>query len=503
MPHETAAPLLHLKKISKSFPGICALTDVDLVIRAGEILGLVGENGAGKSTLAKVIGGILTADAGQIIFDGQKIEQHSIASAQRLGIAVIHQELNLIPHLSVEANLFLGREPRRIGIVDRSALRQQARTALTNAGLHVKPYQRVRELSIATRQRVEIAKALSLRSRLIIMDEPTSALSERESQHLLDLIRALKQRGIAVLYISHKLDEVLEICDRISVLRDGRNVGDLPDAHRERPTLERMMVGRHIQMFTRKERIEFGPVAFEVKNFCRDAIAPPVSFSVRAGEILGFAGLVVSGRTELMRSLFGAEVPARGQAWVGGQEIIVRSPRDAIEAGIGFVPEDRKEQGLILKMTVSANISLASIGSHSRWGWLNRGWEWTTSRQVVARLRIKTPSLAQRVLHLSGGNQQKIVLAKWLALGPKILILDEPTRGVDVGAKAELHRLIAEMAARGMAVVLISSEMEEIIGLSDRIIVMNQGCFAGELVREEISEENIMTLAAHRSAISN
>ncbi len=503
--------MLRLEKITKTYPGVRALTDVDLCLNPGEVVGLCGENGAGKSTLTKIIGGITAPDSGTIEFDRKKLQEHSVARAQKLGVAIIHQELNLCPHLSAEANLFLGREPRRFGFIRRRALSRECGIALDRVGLPATLASLpVRQLSIAQRQLLEIARALSLNARLIVMDEPTSALSARETKHLLDLVRSLKSQGIAILYISHKLDEVLEIYDRVTVLRDGKNVGDLPTNERNRATLERMMVGRNIQMFARKTDRELGQPILEVNNLSSLALSSPISFSVRAGEILGFAGLVGSGRTELMRAIFGAD-PVRAsrhgtdshsfEILIAGNSAQIRSPRDAIMAGIGFVPEDRKEQGLILQMAVGPNISLAGISARSPLGWLNRRWENSTALEFIERLRIKTPSIRQRAVNLSGGNQQKIVLAKWLALEPKILILDEPTRGVDVGAKAEIHALIAEMAAKGMAILLVSSEMEEVIGLADRVIVMNQGRIAGELSGNEITEEKIMSLAAHRAAI--
>jgi ABC-type sugar transport system ATPase subunit len=508
----TRSPLLRVERISKSFPGVLALQEVSLEVHAGEVLGLVGENGAGKSTLMKILSGVYEPDAGEIVFAGKPVTLHSPRQAQELGISIIYQEFNLMPNLSVEENVFVGREPNSSGVVRWRALRQQTEDLLGQLGVHLDPGAAVRDLSVAEQQMVEIAKALSLNARLVIMDEPTSALTDTEVAALFAIIAGLKARGLAVIYISHRLDEIFNICDRVTVLRDGQNVGHLSIQEATPDRIVRLMVGRPLGDLFRPEEAERRlealaerepPPVLEVRGLGRtgtvqDAAAivlEDVSFDVRPGEIVGLAGLVGSGRTEIARAIFGADDFDRGEILIDGKPIRNHSPRDAIRLGVGLVPEDRKLQALVLNLAIRENIALSILDRLSRYGILRLAAERTLARRMVETLRVRTPSIDQKVLNLSGGNQQKVVIAKWLALHPKILIMDEPTRGIDVGAKAEVHGLMHQLAADGVAILMISSELPEIIGMSDRILVMRQGCIAGELPRSQATQEAIMALA--------
>jgi ABC-type sugar transport system ATPase subunit len=504
--------LLRVERVSKSFPGVRALAHVSLEAHAGECLGLVGENGAGKSTLMKILSGVYAPDEGQILLDGRPVGIHDPRHAQRLGISIIYQEFNLMPNLSVEENVFVGREPNRSGVVRWRPLRRQTQELLDQLGVRLKPGAKVRDLSVAEQQMVEIAKALSLNARLVIMDEPTSALTDTEVTALLEIIRGLKARGLAVIYISHRLEEIFAICDRVSVLRDGANAGDLPIAEATPDRVVRLMVGRPLGDLFRPEEADRrmailaerqpAPV-LEVRGLGRTGtvrdpaaiVLEDVTFALRPGEIVGLAGLVGSGRTEVARAIFGADAFDRGEIRVAGRPVRIRSPRDAIRLGIGLVPEDRKLQALILKLAVRENVSLSNLGALSRLGVIRLGAERDLTREFVQALRVRTPSIEQKVLNLSGGNQQKVVIAKWLALRPKILIMDEPTRGIDIGAKAEVHGLMHQLAAEGVAILMISSELPEIVGMSDRVLVMCQGRIAGELPRAEATQERVMSLA--------
>ncbi|MEA2512484.1 MAG: inositol transport system ATP-binding protein [Thermomicrobiales bacterium] len=505
-------PLLRVEGISKSFPGVLALQDVSLEVHSGEVLGLVGENGAGKSTLMKILSGVYAPDGGQILLDGQPVTIHDPRHAQRLGISIIYQEFNLMPNLSVEENVFVGREPNSGGVVRWRSLRRQTQELLDQLGVHLDPGAMVRDLSVAEQQMVEIAKALSLNARLVIMDEPTSALTDTEVTALMAIIKGLRARGLAVIYISHRLEEIFTICDRVTVLRDGQLAGDLPIAQTTPDRLVRLMVGRPLGDLFRPEEAdrrlealaERSPAPIlEVRGLgrtgtVRDAAAivlDDVTFNLRPGEIVGLAGLVGSGRTEIARAIFGADDYDRGEIVIEGSAVRVRSPRDAIRRGIGLVPEDRKLQALVLKLAIRENLGLSILDRLSRFGVVRLGAERALARQLVQSLRVRTPSIEQKVLNLSGGNQQKVVIAKWLALHPKILIMDEPTRGIDIGAKAEVHGLMHQLAADGVAILMISSELPEILGMSDRVLVMRQGRIAGELARSEATQEAIMALA--------
>ena len=496
-------PLLRILHVTKTFPGVTALDDVSLSVGSGEVVGLIGENGAGKSTLVRIVAGASQPDAGAIELAGRQVRIPNALAAQRLGISVIYQELNLAPHLSVEANLFLGREATWGGplqLIRRGRLREQARRCLGQVGLRLDPRAKVGDLPLATRQRVEVAKALSLDAGLVVMDEPTSSLSADEARGLLDIVRGLRQRGVSVLYISHKLDEVLDVADRIVCLRDGKNASEADASQTTRDELVHMMVGRQLSTYFPKPAAALGEVVLDVRDLACPSLAEPVSFVLRAGEVLGFAGLVGAGRTELMRALFGAETHTSGSVRIGGRVVRIACPRHAVDAGLGLVPEDRKEQGLVLPLSVRRNISLPALRRDARWGFVARRAEADRAARLIGLLGIRTPSDRQPAANLSGGNQQKIVLAKWLALSPKVLILDEPTRGIDVGSKAEVHRLIADMAGRGMGILLVSSEMEEIIGMCHRAVVLREARVAGVLERGELTEGRIMALAAHDRA---
>ena len=497
-------PLIQMQEITKRFLGVQALDRVDFEVSPGEIVGLLGENGAGKSTLIKILSGVYQPDTGTILLHGQPVSISSPHTAQQLGIITIHQELALVPYLSVAENIFLNREPRRIaavGMVDFSLMRREAERLLADLGVHIRGDIKVSELTVAAQQMVEIARAISRQATLILMDEPTSALSSRETQALLQLMQHLKANGVAVVFISHRLEEVLQIADRIIVMRDGQRVATMPIAEATEDKIIRSMVGRSVGLFP-KQAAEIKDVALEVRNLSGRNGVRDVSFNVRKGEILGLAGLVGAGRTETIRLLCGADRKASGTILIDGQEVTINKPADAVKHGIGWVPEDRKEQGLILGMGVKQNITLTVIKRLSNLiGTISGKREWAVADHYVQALAIATPDIEQIVGRLSGGNQQKVVLSKWLAAEPKILILDEPTRGIDVGAKAEVHALMSQLAQQGMAIVMISSEMPEIIGMSDRVIVLCQGRVTGEFSRAELSQEKIMTSATQFLAL--
>ncbi len=489
-------PLLEARQLAKSFPGVRALKGVSLSVQRGEVLAVIGENGAGKSTLMKILAGVQTADSGEILLDGQVLAISSVHDALAKGIALIHQELNLADNLDVAANIFLGREPLRAGLIDRAQAQNGARQFLEAVGLDVNPDTLVGSLAIGQQQLVEIAKALSTNARVLIMDEPTSSLSTRESENLFKVIRDLRSRGVTIVYISHRLGEVKALADRVTVLRDGENAGELAREEISHGTMVKLMVGRDLSQFYPHEPHQPGHVVLEVSGL-RTPAHPrhEVSFSVHAGEIVGLAGLVGAGRTEVLLTLFGVTPALGGTVRVCGKEVFSRSPLEAIHAGLALVPEDRKKQGVILEMAVRGNVSLASLHRDQRNGFLNRRREAELSTEMVGALRIKAPSDRQIVQFLSGGNQQKVVLGKWLAIQPRVLFLDEPTRGIDVGAKQEIYKLMEELARKGVAILFVSSEMEEVLGMSDRVLVMHEGRLTGELARHELSEEAVMHLA--------
>jgi len=492
--------LLSMEHINKSFPGVHALDDVTLQASAGHVHALVGENGAGKSTLMKILTGALPKDAGTISLNGREVSIHNPGDALRLGISMIHQELNLIPYLDVGQNMFLGREPTRSpGRIDWATLYERAQAQLKLVGIDVNPRAIVGELSIAQQQMVEIGKALSLQARLIVMDEPTSSLTERETERLFELIRSLKAQGVTVIYISHRLEEIFEIADRVTVLRDGKWVGDYTIDNVTHADLVQKMVGRDIgDMFPRAPS-ERQNVVLEVKHLFSASFLRDISFQLHRGEVVGLAGLIGSGRTTLARTLFGVEKFEQGEIWIEGQRVTLNSPQAAIRHGIGLVPEDRKTQALFLNMAVADNIAMSAIPKLARASLIDFGRVRAAAQEYVKRLNVRTPSLQQLVRNLSGGNQQKIAIARWLVLNPRILILDEPTRGIDVGAKAEVHALMTQLSRQGMGILMISSELPEILGVADRILVMHEGRMAAEFPRDQATQEVIMLAATGAS----
>ena len=491
-------PLLEVKGIGKRFPGVIALDNVGFSVQPGEIIGLIGENGAGKSTLMKVLGGIHQPDSGTIEMDGKPVSIRSVSDSLALGISFIHQELNVLDNIDVAGNVFLGREPRTaFGLMDRGKMTREADVLLQRVGLDISSRTPLSDLSLARQQMVEIAKALSLNARLLIMDEPTSSLTLTETERLLEVARELRAQGVSIIYISHRLHEIVAIADRVVGLRDGRSVGSLERAEITHDHMVSLMVGRDLERFyiapdTGVEK----PVGLSVQGV-RSSRYPtkPVSFEVRKGEILGMAGLVGAGRSELARTIFGVDRSVGGTISFEGKPLVIRSAQDAIASGIFLAPEDRRATGLITSMLIRENITLPELSRFAPGGLIRRSLEDEVARTYTRRLNVKTPSTEVAVSTLSGGNQQKVVLAKWLALGPKVLIFDEPTRGIDVGAKSEIYHLMRELAQEGVAIWMISSDMEEVLGVSDRIAVMHEGSITGILSRGEASEESVMALA--------
>ncbi|MBT3636399.1 MAG: sugar ABC transporter ATP-binding protein [Opitutae bacterium] len=489
--------MLECKGIGKSFPGVRALDGVNLSLQKGQVLSLIGENGAGKSTLMKILAGVQPPDEGEILLDGKPVEIESTRAALDLGISLIHQELNLATNLSVGANVFLGREPLRGGLIDESTIKKESAKFLKMVGLDVSPDTLVGDLTIGRQQMVEIAKALSVNARVLIMDEPTSSLSQAEAENLFVVIKDLRARGVSVIYISHRLGEVKELSDHVTVMRDGENAGELSRDEVTHEAMVRLMVGRDLSEYYERKDREKGDLALEVKKL-RTPVHPQheLTFSVASGEIVGIAGLVGAGRTEMLETLFGVTPALGGSIQVSGAELELDSPVSAIAAGIALAPEDRKQQGLVIDMTVRENLSLAALRrDQKKAGFLDFAKEKKISEEMITAMRVKTPNENQIIRYLSGGNQQKVVLGKWLAMKPKILLLDEPTRGIDVGAKSEIYALMEELAESGVAILYVSSEMEEILGMADRALVMHEGRITGELTREELTEENVMQLA--------
>jgi ribose transport system ATP-binding protein len=498
------SPLLELKSITKRFPGVLALSNVSFTVGQAEVVALIGENGAGKSTLMKTLGGVHQPDEGDIFFDGKKVAITKVADAIGLGIGFVHQELNVLDNLDVAANIFLGREPFVGGplrLVDQRRMWTESEIYLKRLGLAISPKTLVRELSIAQQQMVEIAKALSQNARVIIMDEPTSSLTLTETDRLLATIKELRTSGVSVIYISHRLGEIEQIADRAVALRDGRNAGELGKVDVKHEKMVALMVGRKLEDLFVKGKGPQERGYFQVEGL-RTPYRPHhrISFDVAKGEILGFAGLVGAGRSEMAQAVFGVEPPIEGTMRLGGQELKIRNAREAINAGIYLVPEDRRHTGLITSMTVRENITMPGLRRYSPGLLVKRALEEEVSKREVVSLRVKTPSIEALAMNLSGGNQQKVVLGKWLSLTPKLMIFDEPTRGIDVGAKSEIYRLMRELADRGVAIIMISSDMEEVLGVSDRVAVMHEGDITGFLPREQFSEKAIMHLATGRKA---
>ncbi len=489
-------PYLVLESVSKSFPGVQALDSVNFSVAAGECHALVGENGAGKSTLMKVLSGAVLPESGSIYLAGEKVEIDSPATARRLGISMIYQELNLLPELTVAENIFLGREPRgRFGLLDRRRMVEESRVWLERLHQSIDPGARTRALSLAQQQMVEIVKALSLQAKVMIMDEPSSILTDRELDELFALILRLKAEGLAIIYISHRLEEIFRACDRVTVMRDGRTISTRVVPESDQATLVREMVGREVAgVFpTRREPAE--EVVLDVRDVTRAPRLRHVSLRVRRGEIVGLSGLVGAGRTELARVVFGADPADEGEIRFEGEALRNHGPHEAIERGIGFLTEDRKSLGLLLNMTVRENVTLARLARVTRAGFISRSRERELIAPLVGELRVKTPSLEQDIVNLSGGNQQKAILARWLFTQSRFLIFDEPTRGIDVGAKAEIYQLIVDLAAAGKSILVISSELPEILGLCHRVYVMREGEIAGEYAAAGSTQEQLLAAA--------
>jgi ribose transport system ATP-binding protein len=486
-------PIVRLRGVSKEFPGVLAVDGVDLEILPGEVHVVAGENGAGKSTLMKLLSQVERPSSGEIELSGETMDFHGPRYAQALGIAMVYQEFALAPHLSVAEDLFMGREPGRFGFVSRGAETEQARELLGRVGLHTNPDRLAGGLTVAEQQRLEIAKALAIDARIVIMDEPTATLAEREIEDLFGVIRGLIADGIAILYISHRLDEIFRIADRVTVMRDGHVVDTLPTNEIDEDKLVRLMVGREVGNLYPKPEAEIGEVLLRVSGVSRSDVLEDCSFEVRSGEILGFAGLVGAGRTELARAVFGADPVDSGTVELEGATLNITNPQNAIEAGVGYLTEDRKGEGLALQLGVDQNITLANVPG--RFGFINLGAERRIARRRRDELNIRTPSIRRSVQLLSGGNQQKVVVAKWLETKAKVLFFDEPARGIDVGAKAEMFGLIGDLAKEGRGIVLISSYLPELLNMCDRILVMREGEVAGIIPREEFSEERVISLA--------
>jgi ribose transport system ATP-binding protein len=499
--------LVLMEGIEKSFPGVHALSQCQFELRAGEVHALVGENGAGKSTLMKILTGIYKKDAGRILYKGAEVDIPNPRAAQQLGISIIHQELNLMPHLTVAQNIFIGREPRRgfQFVLDEKRINEQTEKLFAQLHLKLDPRTKVSNLSVAKQQMVEIAKALSFNSEVLIMDEPTAALTESEIDELFNTIRSLREKGVGIIHISHRLQELKQISDRVTVMRDGRYIDTVQTKEATIDQIINMMVGRVIYEAT--PEIPEQPstdVVLEVRNLNRGKVIQDVSFTLKCGEILGFAGLMGAGRTEVARAVFGADPVDSGEIFIHGKKSTVRSPRDAVINGIGYLSEDRKAFGLTTGMDVETNIVLATFQRFLRaMGWVDRNKISSTAAHYVEALSIKTPSLTQKVEYLSGGNQQKVVIGKWLTADTEILIFDEPTRGIDVGAKSEIYRLLNDLALQGKSIIMISSELPEILRMSHRIIVMCEGRITGELSGEEATQEKIMKFATQRGVIVN
>ncbi|NPV69939.1 MAG: sugar ABC transporter ATP-binding protein [Firmicutes bacterium] len=486
-----------MKGISKRFDGVHALDNVDFELLPGEVHALVGENGAGKSTLSKILSGVHRRDGGDVVFDGRPVDFAHPYQAQSQGIFMVPQEINLIPYLRVFENVFLGRE--EMGTVARllkkDEMRRGSREALLTLGCDVHPDARARELSVAQQQMVAIAKALFWNPKVIVLDEPTSALTLHETERLMGAIRAMKGKGIAIVYISHRLEEVLEISDRITVLRDGRLVGTIPTPGTTRDQLIKMMVGRELTGAFARYRTEKGDVALEVRNLTLPGVFKNVSFTLRSGEVLALTGLVGARRTEVARAIFGLSPQVQGEVFVRGKRVRIRRPADAIDLGMGFVTEDRKAEGLFMDLSVARNSVMVCLKHHTWYGFTSHAAQARISADMARRLAVKTPSPWTRVKQLSGGNQQKVVLTKWLLGNCSVLILDEPTRGIDVGAKADIHDLVGDLLSEGVAVLLISSELPEVLSMADRIIVMQEGKVTGRFAYEEATQEEIMRCA--------
>ncbi|HEY1119945.1 MAG TPA: sugar ABC transporter ATP-binding protein [Haloferula sp.] len=493
-------PLLEMRGISKRFPGVVALDQVSLSVSKSEVLALCGENGAGKSTLMKILGGVYQPDDGELFVDGQPVRISGVTDSMALGIAFIHQELNVLDNLDIAANIFLGREPlNALKLIDRKKIHADTAPLLKRLGLDIPSTTPLRNLSIAQQQMVEIAKALSLNARVIIMDEPTSSLTLTETARLLEVVAELRSHGVSIIYISHRLGEVSQCADRVAVLRDGKNAGSLSRAEIHHDAIVAKMVGREIQHVRAPSQAQQTPGSLKVRN-ARSSRFPgqSISFDAARGEILGFAGLVGAGRSEIMKAMVGLDPHGSAEVTLGTETLNIRHARDAISHGIFLVPEDRRQEGLITGMTVRENITLPNLGSYSSSGLISKARETAVAVEQISSLKIKTPGPESMIRNLSGGNQQKVAIGKWLAMNPKVLILDEPTRGIDVGAKAEIYKLMRTLAENGAVILVISSDMEEVLHVSDRIAVMHEGRITGMLDASDCNEQNVMQLAVGR-----
>ena len=494
----STSPLLEMRGIGKRFPGVVALDGVSLEVGQGEVVALCGENGAGKSTLMKILGGVYQPDGGEIFVDGQPVKINNVTDAMKLGIGFIHQELNVLDNLDVAANVFLGREPviSPFQLINRKKIYADTEPFLKRLGLDVSPRTRLDRLSLAQQQLVEIAKALSLNARIIIMDEPTSSLTLTETDRLLELVCELSEQGVTVIYISHRLGEIEHCADRVVVLRDGKNAGQLGKEEVSHDRIVSLMVGREIQSAYTASTATKTPGYFKVRN-AKSSRYPgqSVSFDATRGEILGFAGLVGAGRSEIAKAIVGLDPHGGAEVSIGGETLEIHSPRVAIGHGIYLVPEDRRGEGLITSMTVRENTTLPSLEKFTQLFMISRDRERLVANEQIASLKVKTPGCETRVMNLSGGNQQKVVLGKWLSMAPKVMILDEPTRGIDVGAKAEIYKIMRSLADNGAVILMISSDMEEVLNVSDRVAVMHEGRITGVLERAACQEENVMQLA--------
>ena len=489
--------ILQMKGIVKRYPGVVALNRVDFNLRAGEVHALVGENGAGKSTLVKVLSGATPMDAGEIYLSGQRTEIVSPHHAQQLGINMIYQEFNLSPYLSVAENIFLGREPlrKRGPFIDWSRMYSDARDILAKIDVSLDVRRPVNELSVAEQQMVEIGKALSFNAKILVMDEPSATLTEHELESLFNLIRSLREQGMGIIYISHRMEELFEIGDRVTVMRDGERIDTKDVREADKEQIIRMMVGRKLTEEFPKQQFERGGEILRVEHLNRIGVLKDISFSVYRGEIVGITGLVGAGRTELARAVFGADPLDSGEIFLDGRKVSIRSPQDAIRLGIGLLTEDRKNQGLVIGMKVRENVTLSGLDALVRRIFIDHQKERAETERYVRELQIKTPGIEQLVKNLSGGNQQKVVLAKWLFTKSKMLLFDEPTRGIDVGAKREIYRLLNELVSRGVGVLMISSELPEVVGMCDRILVMHEGRIAGQILHSEATQEKVMHYA--------
>jgi len=489
-------PIVEMRVVAKHFGGVQALRGVDFQLFPGEVHALLGENGAGKSTLVKILGGIYKPDAGVVKIGGEAIEMRSPTQAQALGIAVVQQEPKLFPDLDVAENVFMGRHPRdRFGRIDWKRMYREVDALLASLDVPLSSHTPVQGLSIAEQQLVEIAKALSIQARVLVLDEPTAALSAHEVEELFAIVKQLRERGVAILFVSHRLEEVFAIADRLTVFRDGTHIITASVSEMTTEEIIKHMVGRELSNLFPKSETEIGDVVLEVRHLTRPGVFSDVSFQLRKGEILGFAGLVGAGRTEVARVLFGIDQAESGEIWFKGKKVSIHSPQQAMDYGIAYVPEDRHQQGLVMNFSIATNVTLSILDKVSRLGLIDPRQERKIASDYSSQLRVRSAGVEQQVSALSGGNQQKVVLSKWLATNPSILILDEPTRGIDVGAKAEVHRIISDLAASGLAIILISSELPEVLAMSDRVIVLHEGRVTGMFERAEATQEKVMFAA--------